>query len=59
MSWTQLVPQPAREIRVSVLKWARSWWVINKHGHKGMLYLNVISQSEHQIYITEVKKEVK
>ena len=31
----------------------------NRHGHKGVLYLNVISQSKHQTYITEENKEVR
>ena len=32
--------------------------VTNRHEHKGVWYLNVISQREHQVYITE-DKEVK
>jgi hypothetical protein len=31
----------------------------NRHGHKGVLYLNVIPQGEHQTYITEENKEVR
>ena len=49
--WTQLVPQPGGEIR-----WARSQRVTNRHEHKRVLDLNVISQSEHQTYITEEKQ---
>ena len=33
--------------------------VMNRREHKGVLYLNVMSQSEHQTYITEGDKEVK
>ena len=31
----------------------------NGHKHKGVLYLNVIPQGEHQTYITEENKEVR
>jgi hypothetical protein len=57
VDWTQLVPQP--EVRVPVLSWAGSQRMTNRHRHKGVLYLNVISQNEHQIYITEENKEVR
>jgi hypothetical protein len=59
MSWTQLIPQPGGEIRVLVHRWARSQRVKNRHEHQRMLTLNVISQSEHQTYITEENKEVR
>jgi hypothetical protein len=58
--WTQLVPQPHGRIRVLVLRWTRS-----QQGDKQartldrVLDLSVISQSEHQTYITEENKEVK
>ena len=52
--WIQLVPQSGGKIRVPVLRWARSRRVTNRHKHKGVLDLNVIFQSEHQTYITEV-----
>jgi hypothetical protein len=53
------VPQSTGEIRVPVLRWARSRRVTNRHKHKGVLDLNVIFQSEHQTYITEENKEVR
>jgi hypothetical protein len=52
------VPQPTGEFRVLVLKWARSWGVTSRHEYQRVLDLNVISQSEHQTYITEENKEV-
>jgi hypothetical protein len=46
--------------RVSVLRRARSWWkVTNGHWHKESAVSEVISQSEHQTYITEENKEVR
>ena len=57
--WTQSVLQPKGEIRVPVLRWARSQQVTNRHEHKRVLNLNVISQSKHQTYITEENKEVR
>jgi hypothetical protein len=32
--------------------------VINRHGHKGVCYLNVISQLEHQIFNTEENRKL-
>jgi hypothetical protein len=53
MDWPQLVPQIMGESG-SQYNWAGSRQkVTNRHRHKGVLYLNVISQSEHQIYNTE------
>jgi hypothetical protein len=45
--WTQSVLQPKGEIRVPVLRWARSQQVTNRHEHKRVLNLNVMSQSKH------------
>jgi hypothetical protein len=73
MGWTQWVPQPVGEFRVLVLKWARSRRVTNRHEHERErdrdrdrdrdreteLDLNVLSQSEHQTYVTEENKEVR
>lgn len=46
-------------IRVLVLRWARSRRVANRHEHKRVLNLSVISQSKHQTFIViteEIRK---
>jgi hypothetical protein len=53
------VPQSVEEVRVPVLTWKRSRQVTNRHKYRGVLDLNVISQSKHQNYITEENKEVR
>jgi hypothetical protein len=52
--WTQSVPQPAgnQDFSIQVDK-ELVRWILER-----VLYLNVISQSEHHIYITEENKEV-
>jgi hypothetical protein len=54
--WTQSVFSPAGESE-SWYRWAGSLRKGDKQGHKGVLFLNVISQSEHQTYNTEAKQE--
>ena len=55
--WPQSAPQPSGESG-SLYRWAgRQQKVTNRCEHKKVLYLNVISQSDHQTYNTEEKQE--
>jgi hypothetical protein len=58
MDWTQLVPQPTgnQDFGNQVNKESGGW---QTRTPESVLYLNVISQSEHQIYITEENKKVR
>jgi hypothetical protein len=53
VDWTLLVLSPAGKSGTGGQESEKS----NKYGHKGLLYLNVISQSEHQSYILQKTKK--
>jgi hypothetical protein len=57
--WTQSAPQTLRRIRVPVQVGRESLKSDKQTETQGSVDLNVISQSKHQIYITEGDKEVK
>ena len=57
-SLTPLAGQPAHGCRVP-LQVGRELVKIDRYEHKGVLYLNVMSQSEHQNYVMEESKEVR
>ena len=60
MPWTGLSLSTHGRIRVPVLRYARSLWDDKQtQTPERVLNLSVISQSEHQAYITEENKEVK
>jgi hypothetical protein len=52
-------PSTHERIRVPVPRWARSWRSSKQMRTQGSVDLNVISQREHQTYITEENREVR
>jgi hypothetical protein len=59
IDWTQSVPQPTGKSGSLYSSGQGVSKMANRHSHKGELDLSVISQSEHQTYITEENKEVR